>query len=75
MPDKTHDSHHESSRAPVSQRPHTVPTTAGDTGIGAQVTVKLDGRDIKVPFGTTILEAARTTTLDELTPSAGNVSG
>ena len=59
MPDRTHDSHQDSSRAPVSQRSHTVQAAESETGIGAQVTVKLDGRDIKVPFGTTILEAAR----------------
>jgi NADH-quinone oxidoreductase subunit G/[NiFe] hydrogenase diaphorase moiety small subunit len=32
---------------------------AGDEGIGSQVSLKIDGQDLKVPFGTTILEAAR----------------
>jgi len=59
MPDKKHDPLHDTSRAPVSQRPHTVPTSTSTTGLGAQVSVKIDGRDIKVPFGTTILDAAR----------------
>lgn len=57
MPDKTHETQSQTSRAPVSQRSHTV--AAGDEGIGSQVSLKIDGQDLKVPFGTTILEAAR----------------
>jgi len=57
MPDKTHETLSLTSRAPVSQRPSTI--AAGDEGIGSQVSLKIDGRDLKVPFGTTILEAAR----------------
>ena len=43
-------------RAPVSQRPHRI--EAGGEGIGANITVTIDGQDVKVPMGTTILEAA-----------------
>ena len=45
------------SRAPVSQRPMVVPTQ--ESGIGGQVSVTIDGVDVKVPLGTTILDAAR----------------
>ena len=47
------------SRAPVSQRPHTVqkPTDAG--AIGATVKATIDGKEISVPLGTTILDAAK----------------
>jgi NADH-quinone oxidoreductase subunit G/[NiFe] hydrogenase diaphorase moiety small subunit len=50
----------DTSRAPVSQQPHPVPV-AGDTSqmIGGQIAVNIDGRDVRVPMGTTILEAAR----------------
>ncbi len=45
--------------APTSEKPMTI--TAGKAGdIGGQVSVKIDDIDIKVPFGTTILEAAKT---------------
>ncbi len=57
MADQTRTPQGGGSRAPVSQRPHTV--APGSAGIGSQVTVKIDGLDLKVPFGTTILEAAR----------------
>ncbi len=57
MADQTHTLQGGGSRAPVSQRPHTV--APGSAGIGSQVSVRIDGRDLKVPFGTTILEAAR----------------
>ncbi len=49
----------QTSRAPVSQKGHQVPLTSPE-GIGAQVSITIDGRAVKVPFGTTILEAART---------------
>lgn len=45
-------------RAPVSQRPHTVSPSA-EGGIGATVSITIDGKEFKVPFGTTILEAAK----------------
>ncbi len=57
MADETRTPQGGGSRAPVSQRPLTV--APGSAGIGSQVTVKIDGLDLKVPFGTTILEAAR----------------
>jgi NADH-quinone oxidoreductase subunit G/[NiFe] hydrogenase diaphorase moiety small subunit len=46
-------------RAPTSQRTHTM--TAGDAAgaIGARVSLTIDGQEVKVPLGTTILEAAR----------------
>lgn len=47
------------SRAPVSQRAFTVEQPADTTGIGSQVSVTIDDREIKVPFGSTILEAAK----------------
>jgi NADH-quinone oxidoreductase subunit G/[NiFe] hydrogenase diaphorase moiety small subunit len=46
-------------RAPVSQRGHYVPSSADPQAIGAKVRVNIDGNDIQVPIGTTILEAAR----------------
>ena len=46
-------------RAPVSQQAQQV-TKATDAGmIGATVSVNIDGVDMKVPMGTTILEAAK----------------
>ena len=45
-------------RAPVSQRPQKVEMSGNGTGIGATVSITIDDRKIKVPFGTTILEAA-----------------
>jgi iron-only hydrogenase group A len=44
------------SRAPQSQRPQSIPLEETQ---GAPVTLNIDGRDITVPRGTTILEAAR----------------
>lgn len=48
----------DTSRAPVSQRGHTIAPGAAE-GIGAQVSLTIDGVDVKVPMGTTILEAAK----------------
>jgi NADH-quinone oxidoreductase subunit G/[NiFe] hydrogenase diaphorase moiety small subunit len=50
----------DSSRAPSSQKMKFVPLT-GDISqmIGGQITVNIDGHDIKVPMGTTVLEAAK----------------
>lgn len=47
------------SRAPSSQRAQAVEQARDPNAIGALVPVTLDGRQIKVPFGTTILEAAQ----------------
>ena len=47
------------SRSPVSQRGQRIETTAGDEGIGSTVKVVIDGKETRVPVGTTILEAAK----------------
>jgi NADH-quinone oxidoreductase subunit G/[NiFe] hydrogenase diaphorase moiety small subunit len=49
----------ETSRAPVSQRGLSVKTPDNAEMIGGKVSVTIDGKEIKVPLGTTILEAAR----------------
>lgn len=50
----------ESPRAPASQKSQQV-DIPGELGamIGGQVTVQIDGQDVKVPMGTTLLEAAK----------------
>lgn len=49
----------ETSRAPVSQRGFSVKGPENAEMIGGKVGVTIDGKEIKVPLGTTILEAAR----------------
>ncbi|HEY3382402.1 MAG TPA: NADH-dependent [FeFe] hydrogenase, group A6 [Vicinamibacterales bacterium] len=50
----------DTSRAPVSQRGKQVTTSGDSTGyIGGLVSITIDGRDHKVPLGTTVLEAAK----------------
>ena len=51
----------DTSRAPVSQRGQTVSAGQGATtaAIGGLVSVTIDGHDLKVPLGTTILDAAQ----------------
>ena len=46
-------------RAPVSQRPQVVDTPGNGDALGAMVAVTIDDNEVKVPLGTTILEAAR----------------
>jgi NADH-quinone oxidoreductase subunit G/[NiFe] hydrogenase diaphorase moiety small subunit len=46
-------------RAPLSQQHRRVITTTSPDAIGAQVSVTIDGIEAKVPFGATILEAAK----------------
>ena len=46
-------------RAPLSQQHRRVITTTSPDAIGALVSVTIDGVEAKVPFGTTILEAAK----------------
>lgn len=46
-------------RAPLSQQHRRVITTTSPDAIGAQVSVTIDGVEAKVPFGATILDAAR----------------
>ncbi len=45
-------------RAPVSQLGQTVPRAENPEAIGAMVSVVIDGIETKVPFGSTILQAA-----------------
>ena len=53
------DNIHESDRAPKAQRGQVVDKPVEVDAIGAQITVNIDGNKIKVPMGTTILEAAQ----------------
>lgn len=46
-------------RVPKSQRPSVVATVADGDAIGATITVEIDGKNVKVPLGTTILDAAK----------------
>ena len=48
----------QATRAPKSQRAQSIKETADASSIGSMVTANIDGQDIKVPFGTTILAAA-----------------
>ncbi|MBN1291300.1 MAG: iron hydrogenase small subunit [Candidatus Latescibacteria bacterium] len=48
----------DTSRAPKSVKPHTIKIEDTD-GIGGKVKVTIDGVDVRVPFGTTILDAAK----------------
>ena len=52
-------SQEDTSRAPVSQRVRTTPPTPDITAIGGLISANIDGQDVRVPTGTTILEAAR----------------
>ena len=47
------------SRAPVSQRRHPVRPPVDTEAIGAMVTATIDEKEVRVPIGTTILEAAK----------------
>jgi len=50
----------DTSRAPVSQRGKTLPPVENAIGtIGGLVSITIDGHDLKVPLGTTVLEAAK----------------
>ncbi len=46
-------------RAPLSQRKYRIKELEDKDAIGAMVKITIDGNEIKVPYGTTILEAAR----------------
>jgi iron-only hydrogenase group A len=51
----------DTSRAPVSQRGKKIAAAEGAAGyIGGLVSVTIDGHEMKVPLGTTILDAAKT---------------
>ncbi|HOV73519.1 MAG TPA: NADH-dependent [FeFe] hydrogenase, group A6 [Candidatus Hydrogenedentes bacterium] len=47
------------SRAPASQRALAIDASSDSQTIGGLVSVTIDGRELKVPMGTSILEAAR----------------
>lgn len=46
-------------RAPASQQNQIANPTNNPSAIGGQVTVSIDGQEVKVPLGTTILDAAK----------------
>ncbi|MGO8684472.1 MAG: NADH-dependent [FeFe] hydrogenase, group A6 [Thermoleophilia bacterium] len=46
-------------RAPISQQGQHVPTAADANAIGALVSATIDGIEIKVPLGTSVLDAAK----------------
>jgi len=48
-----------SSRRPKSTTPSTVKKPENKNALGAMIKVTIDGKDVKVPMGTTILEAAQ----------------
>jgi len=49
----------DTSRAPVSQTGHVIPAPEDEGMIGARISLTIDGQEVKVPMGTTILEAAK----------------
>ena len=49
----------DTSRAPVSQRAHTVDVSKNGKGIGEKISVVINDQKFSVPFGKTILEACR----------------
>ncbi|MBT3201802.1 MAG: 2Fe-2S iron-sulfur cluster binding domain-containing protein [Phycisphaerales bacterium] len=54
------DNINDSDRAPKAQRGQVIDKPDGVDAIGAQITITIDDNEIKVPMGTTILEAAKT---------------
>ena len=49
----------DTSRTPSSLKPHTVKVAGPEEAIGARVKITIDGVELRVPYGTTILEAAK----------------
>ncbi len=49
----------DTNRAPVSEKAHRIDIDTTSDAIGASVTVSIDGNEVKVPLGTTILDAAK----------------
>lgn len=49
----------EALRAPVSQQPFTVPIPQDQDTIGGTISIEINGRPVRVSFGTTILEACK----------------
>ena len=46
-------------RAPASQQPQQIPVAENTSAIGGSVGITINGQEIKVPLGTTILDAAK----------------
>jgi iron-only hydrogenase group A len=59
MTDKNHPEYPENPRGPVSQKAQDIKIPEDLGAIGALVRVTIDGVEVKVPLGTTILEAAK----------------
>lgn len=59
MTDKKYPEYANQNRVPTSQKPQEIKITADETAIGALIKITIDGVDVKVPMGTTILEAAK----------------
>jgi iron-only hydrogenase group A len=56
MPEKSHD---EVSRTPKSVQPHIIKVEGPEEAIGGKVKVTIDGVELRVPYGTSILDAAK----------------
>lgn len=59
MTDKKYPEYANTNRVPTSQKPQEIRTPVDETAIGALIKITIDGVEIKVPMGTTILEAAK----------------
>lgn len=59
MSDKKYPEYPDLNRVPTSQKPHMIETPLEAEAIGATIKVNIDGIEVKVPLGTTILEAAK----------------
>jgi len=51
--------HDDTSRTPRSVQPHTIKVDGMEEAIGAKVKVTIDGVELRVPYGTSILDAAK----------------
>lgn len=59
MTDKKYPEYADTNRVPTSQKPQEIKPPVDETAIGALIKITIDGVEIKVPMGTTILEAAK----------------
>ncbi|MBU1109880.1 MAG: [FeFe] hydrogenase, group A [Candidatus Riflebacteria bacterium] len=59
MPNKENNTKLGSDRAPASSVASSVEVAKNEKDLGAMVAITIDGKDIKIPFGTTILDAAK----------------
>ncbi|MFB3851775.1 MAG: NADH-dependent [FeFe] hydrogenase, group A6 [Acidobacteriota bacterium] len=59
MTEKKYPEYPDKNRVPTSQKPQEIKAPVDSTAIGALIKVTIDGIEIKVPMGTTILEAAK----------------